>query len=370
MTERDAYKHTVLFEKHMQLGARMAPFGGYMMPMQYAGILSEHKAARTAAAVFDTCHMGEFRVSGETALQDLENLLSCDLIGLPVGRCRYGLMCNPDGGVIDDLILYRLDSREYMLVVNAGTQDGDFEWIASHVSESTNIVNISCSTAKIDVQGPLAPRIVQSLTDAPIDGLKFYGFHQNTCREQPVLVSRTGYTGEVGFEIYSDPATVGWIWDECIKKGAVAAGLGARNTLRLEIGMPLYGHELKEDRNAGTAGFSPFISKTKRFIGSTAILGDIDRKERMIGMEFEGRQAAREGNRIRSLEGHVIGVVTSGSYAPSLNHAVALGYVDSDFSVAGTYIKVEARRVLQAKVAEPPFYKDGTARRALADFLD
>jgi aminomethyltransferase len=259
---------------------------------------------------------------------------------------------------------------EYMLVVNAGTQDGDFEWIASHVSDGTTVVNISCSTAKIDVQGPRAPQIVQGLTDAPINGLRFYGFHHNTYREQPVLISRTGYTGEIGFEIYSDPDTVGRIWDECIKHGAVAAGLGARDTLRLEIGMPLYGHELKEDRNAGTAGFSPFISKTKPFIGSTAILGDIDRKERMIGMEFEGRQAAREGNRIRSLEGNVIGVVTSGSFAPSLNHAVALGYVDSDFSAIGTYIEVEARRVLRAKVAEPPFYKGGTARLALADFLD
>jgi aminomethyltransferase len=370
MTDGDVYKQTVLFEKHMQLGARMAPFGGYMMPIQYAGILSEHKAARTAAAVFDTCHMGEFRVSGETALQDLENLLSCDLAELAVGRCRYGLMCNPEGGVIDDLVLYRLDDRQYMLVVNAGTQDGDFEWISYHVSEGTTVVNISCSTAKIDVQGPRAPRIVQSLTDAPIDGLKFYGFHHNTYREQPVLISRTGYTGEVGFEIYSDPATVGRIWDACIKLGAVAAGLGARDTLRLEIGMPLYGHELKEDRNAGTAGFGPFISKTKPFIGSTAILSNFNRKERMIGMEFEGRQAAREGNLIRSLEGNVIGVVTSGSFAPSLNHAVALGYVDSDFSAAGTYIEVEARRVLRAKVAEPPFYKEGTARRALADFLD
>ncbi|MEJ2246248.1 MAG: glycine cleavage T C-terminal barrel domain-containing protein, partial [Acidobacteriota bacterium] len=169
---------------------------------------------------------------------------------------------------------------------------------------------------------------------------------------------------------YSDPGTVERIWDECIRQGAVPAGLGARDTLRLEIGMPLYGHELKVDRNAGTAGFGPFISTTKSFIGSTAILSDIDRREHMIGMEFEGRQAAREGNRIRSLEGNRIGVVTSGSFAPSLNHAVALGYVDSGFSVAGTCIEVEARRVLQAKVAEPPFYKEGTARRALADFLD
>jgi aminomethyltransferase len=339
------------------------------MPIQYTSILSEHKAARTAAAVFDTCHMGEFRVSGETALEDLENLLSCDLIGLAVGRCRYGLMCNPEGGVIDDLILYRLAGREYMLVVNAGTQDGDFEWITSHVSDGTTVVNISGSTAKIDVQGPRAPRIVQSLTDAPIDDLKFYGFHHNTYREQPVLISRTGYTGEIGFEIYSDPATVERIWDACIIQGAVPAGLGARDTLRLEIGMPLHGHELNEDRNAGTAGFGQSISKTKSFIGSTAILNDINRKERMIGMEFEGRQAAREGNQIRSLEGNVIGVVTSGSFAPSLSHAVALGYVDSDFSEAGTCIEVKARRVLQAKVAKPPFYKRGTARRALADFL-
>jgi len=370
MMDDGAFRKTVLFDRHAQLGARMAPFGGYLMPISYTGILAEHKAARTAVAVFDTCHMGEFHVSGETALADLENLVSCDLACLAVGRCRYGRLCNPEGGVMDDLLVYRLDDAGFMLVVNAGTQAGDFEWISSHISARTAIRNISESTAKMDVQGPGAPRIIQRLMDAPIDGLRFYGFHRNTCNGQPVLLSRTGYTGEIGFEMYTDPAIIVPLWDICMEEGGVAAGLGARDTLRLEIGMPLYGHELKSERNAGEAGFGAFISNTKEFIGSTAIRNAADRKERLIGMVFEGRQSAREGNRVLSETGAIIGTVTSGSFAPSLGYSIALGYVDSEFSAAGTRIEVEARRLMKAEVVKPPFYKEGTARQALTGFLD
>jgi aminomethyltransferase len=369
MTEGDAFRRTALYDRHVQLGARMAPFGGFMMPIQYAGILAEHKAARMAAAVFDCCHMGEFRVSGETALVDLERLVSCDLASLAVGRCRYGLLCNLEGGVIDDLLVYRLNAAEVMLVVNAGTQDGDFEWIASHVSRGTTLRNISVSTAKVDIQGPGAPGILQGIVDN-IDGdLRFYGFQYNTYRGHPVLISRTGYTGEVGFEIYSDPSLIGRFWDECIERGAVPAGLGARDTLRLEIGLPLYGHELKDYRNAGEVGFPQFISKTKAFIGSAAVRNCAALKERLVGMAFEGRQAAREGNRILSEKGAAIGAVTSGSFAPSLGYAVALGYVNSAFSTVGTRVVAETRRKLTGQVVALPFFREGTARKPLADFL-
>lgn len=369
MTENTEDKRTVLFERHRQLGARMATFGGYWMPIQYTGILAEHKAARTAATIFDTCHMGEFRISGGTALQDLEYLVSCDLADLAVGRCRYGLMCNPDGGVLDDLLVYRLNDRDFMLVVNAGSQDADYKWIAGHVSVGTTLRNISESTAKVDVQGPGAPRIVQNLVDAPIDSLKYYGFQHNTFEEQPVLISRTGYTGEVGFEIYSDPSLAGKIWDYCIRNGAVPAGLGARDTLRLEMGMPLYGHELREDRNAASAGFAPFISKIKIFIGSETIRRSPDPKEILVGLELEGRQAAREGSRILSEQGADIGVVTSGSFAPSLGNAVALGYVDSEFAAEGIPVSFAARRELSGRIAARPFFRQGTARKPLFEFL-
>ncbi len=347
----------------------MAPFGGYLMPIQYKGILWEHKAARTSIAVFDTCHMGEFLVSGEKALSDLENLVSCDLFTLAPGRCRYGLMCNPAGGVLDDLLVYRLEEADFMLVVNAGTQDADFGWIADHVSESTALRNISGSTAKVDVQGPGSPRLIRDVMEEPIDGLKYYGFQHNTFRGQKVLVSRTGYTGEVGFEIYSEPSIMGAFWDTCIDRGAVPAGLGARDTLRLEMGMPLYGHELTEERNAAAAGQGTFLSRTKDYIGSDAIRKSPEPKERLVGLAFEGRQAARQGNRIQSEKGEMVGTVTSGSFAPSLGHAVALGYVHPEFTAEGTRIAVAAHHKLHGRIVETPFFREGTARKPLSDFL-
>ncbi|MBN2243493.1 MAG: glycine cleavage system aminomethyltransferase GcvT [Acidobacteria bacterium] len=369
MSEAEEAKRTVLFERHRQLGARMAPFGGYSMPIQYTGILAEHRAARAAAAVFDTCHMGEFRVSGDTALGDLENLVSCDLAGLAPGRCRYGLLCNPEGGVLDDLLVYRLDESDFMLVVNAGTQDSDYAWIAEHASEGTALRNVSRTTAKVDIQGPLAPGIVQSLVAAPIGGLKYYTFQHNTFMGHTVLVSRTGYTGEVGFEIYLDSSLAGEFWDACIGRGAVPAGLGARDTLRLEMGMPLYGHELTRERSAAAAGSAPFISKTKDFIGSEAIRNSPAPEERLAGITLEGRQAAREGDRILSPEGTDIGTVTSGSFAPSLGHAVALGYVHTEFAQEGTRITIAGRRDLSGIVLKPPFFREGSARKPMSDFL-
>lgn len=369
MVGKEEGKRTSLFERHRRLGARMAPYGGYLMPIQYTGILTEHRAARTAAAVFDTCHMGEFRISGETALRDLESLVSCDLTGVAAGRCRYGLMCNHNGGVLDDLLVYCLNESDFMLVVNAGKKYTDCAWIAEHVSGGTTLRDISETTAKVDVQGPGSPQIIQNLMDAPIESLKYFGFQRNTFEGQPVLVSRTGYTGEIGFEIYSDPSSISNFWDGCMLNGAVPAGLGARDTLRLEMGMPLYGHELTEDRNAAAAGFAPFISKSKEFIGSGAIRKGPDPIERLVGMAFEGRRAAREGNRILSEEGKAIGTVTSGSFAPSLGYAVALGYVGTEFSAEGTRVSVAERRELSGRIVERPFFREGTARKPLSDFL-
>jgi aminomethyltransferase len=370
MTGMDRFRQTPLYARHIRLGARMAPFGGYIMPISYMGILAEHKAARESAALFDTCHMGEIGISGPDALAGLEFLLSPGLASLAVGRCRYGLMCNPNGGVIDDLVVYRTDQTEFMLVVNAGTREGDFEWIVSHVSGDVRVRDISDSTAKVDIQGPGAPRIVESLVDATIRTLPFYGFHPNAYRGKPVIVSRTGYTGETGFELYAEPDLIGHFWDDCLEKGAVAAGLGARDTLRLEMGMPLYGHELSPGRNAGDTGFERAISKTKDFIGAEPIRASSPGKERLVGITFEGRQAAREGNRIFSEDGVPRGLVTSGSFAPSLGHAVALGYVEAGFAEPGMPVTVEARRTLAGRIVELPFYRNGTARKPLSDFLD
>lgn len=369
MTASEECRKTALYERHKKLDARMTSFGGFWMPAQYGGILSEHLAARSAAGVFDTCHMGEFRLAGRGALAALELLVSCDLASVSPGQCRYGLMCNPGGGVIDDLVVYRLSEREFMVVVNAATLKGDYEWIAAHLPDDCEVSDISEETAKIDLQGPKSPRIVQKIMDRQIDGLKYYEFGKNSFNGRPVLLSRTGYTGEVGFEAYGDPETVCLLWDLFLEEGAVPCGLGARNTLRLEMGYPLYGHEWSSSRNAAQSGMKRHISEAKRFIGCEALRNGRDPEERLVCMAIEGRRAARDGCRILSDNGRTIGSVTSGSFAPSLGHAIAMGYVESSYSKAGTGIVAETPEKLKGHLTAPPFYRGGTARDPIEKFL-
>lgn len=349
----------------------MGPFGGFLMPIQYQGILSEHQAARERSALFDTCHMGEFRLGGRGALQDLQRIVTCDVSSLSVGQCRYGFMCNEAGGVIDDLLVYRLADSEFLMVVNAGTQDADFSWLQAHLSEETHAENISEETGKLDIQGPGSPKIVSSLVSEPIGGLRFYRFMENAYRGKNVIVSRTGYTGEIGFEIYGDEEVTKALWDDCVKQGAVPAGLGARDTLRLEMGMPLYGHELTAERNAAEAGFTKAISLAKEFIGSQ-VVGDASRQtSALVGLMLSDRRAARAGDGVQAAAGDTVGIITSGSFAPSVGNAVALAYVDIDHAAEGSNLLVRTERhALPATVMTPPFYRDATARSAMNEFLE
>lgn len=364
-------KRTFLYESHVALGARMAPFGGFEMPIQYKSIVDEHRATRTSATVFDTCHMGEFRIHGRNAAADLEKLVTCDIATLDTKRCRYGLLCNEQGGALDDLLVYRYDSDDFMLVVNAGTQERDFAWIAERLSADSYITNQSARTGKIDLQGPGAPRLAQSLLEQPIDGMVFYSFDFNSFNGAPVTVSRTGYTGEVGFEFYSTPGTTLQLWEACLEAGAMPAGLGARDTLRLEMGMPLYGHELAEDRNVGEAGFDRAVSTTKKFIGADRIRESSPGEQQLCGIAFTGRRAARETDHVFAPDGEQrIGQITSGSYAPSLEYAVALAYINTDDVVIGTNVRVKrGRKELAGKIVELPFYKQATGRKKLSRFL-
>jgi aminomethyltransferase len=363
-------KKTIFHDVHVSLGAKMAPFGGYIMPIQYEGIIKEHQAARNDAVIFDTCHMGEFMVTGGTACADIEALVTCDVAGLEPGQCRYGLMCNEAGGVIDDLLVYRLVPEEFMIVVNAGTKDHDFEWIKSHISAKTSLVNLSYMTAKMDLQGPRSPRIMQKLMSEPISGMRYYHSGRNSYKRHKVLISRTGYTGEIGFEIYCDHATALEFWSDCLELGAAPAGLGARDTLRLEMAMPLYGHELDEKRNAAESGFAKAISRNKRFTGSGIVLDEARTKFRLVGIEMAGRRAARNGDKIADGSGVEMGIVTSGSFAPSLEKAVALGYVRKEASGVGTKVSVSsARQSIEGVVVATPFYRNGTARKPITAFL-
>ncbi len=365
-----ADRRTVLYDKHLSLGGKMAPFAGYLMPIQYQGIIAEHMATRTAATVFDTCHMGEFRIRGDKALADLENLLSCRVGTMETGQCRYGFICNATGGVVDDQITYRLGEDEFFMVVNAATQETDFEWLRSRVSQTTQIENLSSTTAKIDLQGPASAKIMQRLMQDPIGDMKFYRFKHNRYKGEQVLTSRTGYTGEMGFEIYCDNDLAGHFWDDCLRLGAQPAGLGARDTLRLEMCFPLYGHELSADRNAAESGFEQAIATDKQFIGSQVVLEASARTSRLVAMVLDGRRAARAGDALLDPNGAQLGVVTSGSYSPCLGNAIAMGYVSTPYSAPGTEMSIRTQRhALKARICEPPLYRESTGRKALKRFL-
>ena len=351
-------------------GARTAPFGGYCMPIQYSGIINEHRATREAAAIFDTCHMGEFRISGNNAVSDLETILSCPVASIKTGQCRYGFICNENGGVIDDQIVYRMGENDFFMVVNAATKPADFEWIKRHLSSGTTIENLSAQTAKLDLQGPASVRIIRKLTAAPIDGMKYYTWARNRYRNTEVMISRTGYTGEIGFEIYC-PLEIGkTFWNDCLGLGATPAGLGARDTLRLEMGYPLYGHELDDRTNAAESNFSRAIDDTKKFIGSAVVLDPAQKRRLLVGIRLEGRRAARHGDVVLDNSGNAVGKVTSGSFSPSLACAIALGYVALSASAIGNQVRIRTdRQELTGSIVELPFYKKATGRMDIKKFL-
>jgi len=280
------------------------------------------------------------------------------------------MMCNEQGGVVDDLLVYRLGERRFMLVVNAGTQNSDETWIRRHLSAGTVFENISGQTAKIDVQGPAAPQAMQRLMDEDIAGMRYYTFGYNRYGAKRVLISRTGYTGEIGFEVYGEAVLLRRLWDACLNTGAVPAGLGARDTLRLEAGLPLYGHELCPGRNAAESGFTKAIAEDKEFVGSEAIRNPAPGRTALVGIALDGRRAARAGDPVYDAEGRQAGIVTSGSFAPSLGRAVALGYVKEACRLPGYRIVVRTeKQTLAGQVTSTPFYR-GTAGKPIGQFLD
>ena len=378
-------KHTPLHTEHIALGARMAEFGGWDMPIQYEGILAEHQHTRTQTGLFDICHMGEFELSGPTAAADLENLLTMKISTLAVGQCRYGFLLNEQGGVIDDLTCYRLDDERYMLVVNAATLDGDAEWIRAHLSPQTVFTDRSDELAKLDVQGPQARADLEAVI-GEFPNLGYFKAAYFQCLETQMLVSRTGYTGELGYEFYFPASEAVRVWRALLANENIKpVGLGARDTLRLEMGYSLYGHELSSDKTPAGVSRGMFIKKDVDFIGREAVMRDLDTPaELLVALEFENKRAARahdkvflplqksllSGNTestfgIPQVQGLEKGTVTSGSLSPSLGKAVALALVQADAAEPGTVLQVEIRgKQFPASVVELPFYNNGTARRA------
>lgn len=354
-------KQTPLYAQHIKLGARMGEFGGWDMPIQYAGILQEHEQTRGNASVFDICHMGEFALSGPTAVIDLEKLLTCNVKTLEIGQVRYGFMLNDDGGVIDDLTCYRMGVDRYMLVVNAGTAEKDAEWIKSHTSTNTQFVDLSSSMAKLDVQGPKSREVLEQVLGTGLPDLGYFRFFEHN----DWLISRTGYTGEWGYEIYLPPEAVVEFWNNLLEHDLCEpGGLGARDTLRLEMGYPLYGHELSESRTPVSFSRGAFIDMGKEFIGKENVQADLaDPEELLVGLRFDSKRAAREHAKVY-YKGVEVGEVTSGSVAPSLGVAVAMALVEADFAEPDRELQVETRgKQFPATVVELPFYHKGTARK-------
>lgn len=342
----------------------MGEFGGWDMPIQYAGILEEHAQTRTKASVFDICHMGEFELSGETALHDLEKMLTCNVQSLEIGQVRYGFMLNDAGGTIDDLTCYRLAADRYMLVVNAGTAEKDAEWIKNHISGATTFADLSPGMAKLDVQGPKSREVLEDVFGCTLPDLGYFRFKEFQALEASCILSRTGYTGEWGYEIYLPNDAARPLWDKIVAHELCEpGGLGARDTLRLEMGYSLYGHELSGSRTPVATSRGMFINMAKGFIGKENVAADLDNPEvLLVGLKFPSKRAAREHDKIYC-EDIEIGEVTSGSLAPSLGIAVAMAFVEPGFSEVGRELQVEIRgRRHPAKVVDLPFYKDGTAK--------
>jgi aminomethyltransferase len=359
-------KITPLHEEHLALGARMAEFGGWDMPIQYEGILAEHEHTRTKAGLFDICHMGEFELTGPTAAADLENLLTMKISTLSVGQCRYGFLLDEQGGVIDDLTCYCLDDERYMLVVNAATLDGDSEWIQQHLSPETVFTDLSASTAKLDVQGPTARAELETVFGCTLPDLGYFKADVFHALETEMILSRTGYTGEWGYELYFPASEAVRIWRALLANENIKpVGLGARDTLRLEMGYSLYGHELSRDKTPAGVSRGMFIKKEGDFIGREAVMRDLENPtELLVALAFENKRAARAGDKVfQALEKSEIGVVTSGSLSPSLGKAVALALVKAECAEPGAVLEIEIRgKCFPATVVDLPFYKEGTAR--------
>ena len=365
-------RKTALNAVHRQMGAKMVEFSGWDMPVEYpssGGIMAEHNAVRTGVGIFDVSHMGDIRLSGPEALAAVQHISMNDAARLAIGQAQYSALLYPQGTFVDDVIVHRLGEDDYLLVINAGTREKDFNWVRDNTqSFNCKVEHLSDDFTQIAIQGPKGVQLLQKLTDANLAAVKFYWLTRGTvCGLKNILIARTGYTGEDGFEIYipSDEATSVRVWKEILAAGkewnVVPCGLGARNTLRLEAKLPLYGHEISDTINVWEAGLDRFIKMEKPdFIGKLALekaKGE-GLKRTLVGLEMVERGIARDGYKVLDDAGKEIGYVTSGSPAPFLKKNIALAYVPPAFAAIGARVKVEIRgQGVGAQVVPTPFYK-------------
>lgn len=367
-----AIRKTALNAVHRQMGGKMVDFNGWDMPVEYpatGGLMKEHNAVRTGVGVFDVSHMGDIRLSGPQALDAVQHITMNDAAGMGIGQCRYSAMLYPEGTFVDDVIVHRLGEEDYMLVINAGTREKDVSWVSGNTRQfNVKVENLSDDYTQIAIQGPRGVDTLQKLTDADLSKVKFYWFtHGTVCGLKKILIARTGYTAEDGFEIYvpTDEATSARVWNEVLEAGKefgiVPCGLGARNTLRLEGRLPLYGHEISQDINVWEAGLDRFLKMEKgEFVGRPALEKAKAEgiKRTLVGLEAVDRGIPRDGYKVSDLNGKEIGCVTSGSYAPFLKKNIALAYVPVEQSAIGNEVNVQCRNTaVKCKIVPTPFYK-------------
>lgn len=367
----ETLQQTPLYETHRALGARMMPFGGFDMPVRYSSIREEHLAVREAAGLFDVSHMGEVRVRGPKAFAFVQHLVTNDAERLYDGRAMYTVMCTPKGGIVDDLIVYRLGEEDYLLVINAANREKDIAWMQEHNPMEAVLEDVSEQTGLLAVQGPRSFDIVQQLVKPPLDELKFYHFLELPSGAffgcEWAMISHTGYTGEKGLEIYCDAEKLPEVWNAVMEAGETAglkpAGLGARDTLRLEAGLCLYGNELTEETNPLEAELGWLVKLEKdHFIGREPLqkIKDEGPARSLVGLTLEERGIPRAGYDILSEEEEVIGTVTSGTQSPVLEKGIGLGYVINEpaYTTPGVELAVSIRgRSRRAVITKPPFHK-------------
>ncbi len=353
-------KTTPLIQEHKKLGARTTPFGGWLMPTQYEGIIAEHNWTRKACSLFDICHMGEFIIHGDSVSSGLGKVITVNLKNMERGSCRYGFLLSNDGGIIDDAVIYKINDDEWMLVVNAATIDSDQAHLKKHLGRHVEFENVSNSLGKLDLQGPLSQEVLQGIVGDGIVGLRYYQFGYFNILGQNCIVSRTGYTGELGYEIYISTEKVVDLWNLLLKDERVhPAGLGSRDTLRLEMGYCLYGQDIDRKVTPDEAGLEKFLDFDKDFIGKKALLKKrrAGIKKRLACFIAQSRRSPRHNYKIYT-DGKNVGVVTSGLFSPSLCCGIAMGYINPEFNVVDSRVMLKDKDIeISAIITRKPFCK-------------
>jgi len=356
---------TPLYDVHVKAGGKMVPFAGYVLPIQYGtGVIKEHMAVRAGAGLFDVSHMGEILCEGKDALANLQLLLTNDFTNMKDGQARYSPMCNDEGGVIDDLIVYKKCEDYYLIVVNAANKNKDYDWIKKHQFGEVNIYDASADYAQLALQGPKALDILRKITEAESIPAKYYhAIFDGKVGEIPCIVSKTGYTGEDGVELYVNSASAEQLWNLLLEngkeEGLIPCGLGARDTLRMEAAMPLYGQEMTDTITPLETGLGFAVKMAKEaFIGKEALEKQAEPARKRVGLKIVGRGIIREHQQLTAVDGKVIGETTSGTHCPYLGYPVAMALVEASYTEIGTKYTAEVRgRNVEAEVVALPFYK-------------